>query len=343
MASIRDVAREAGVSIATVSGVLNGNRPVSQATRHKVLSAIDKLNYRPNLLAKALLGKRSGLIGVFVPSIANPFFSGIIETIEDIAHEKAHGVFVCNSHGSVERIAAYIDTLVGMQVDGVLVTLSSHIVESQLISEFMDLNVPVVGFAGVRSVSGIDCYMIDDRDGGLIACRYLLRAGHRAIAYIGPNPKTSSTSALRLEGIRLAIEELKPGDEANVVVGYCSRDADTGYQAAAQLLSSEAVFSAVICYNDLVASGVINAVKDLGLSVPGHISVIGFDNTLAPYLRPKLTTVAVDREALAKAALERLFARIEADNKLEPQKVTMPMQLIPRASVSASANRKRAT
>lgn len=341
MANIRQVAQEAGVSIATVSAVMNNTKAVSPELRKRVLAAIEKLDYRPNLLAKALLGKNSGLIAVFVPSMTNPFYPDLLEAVEHTASQRNYGVFICMTHRMVDRVDYYRERLIGMNIDGAMVTLSSEIAESRLVQDFLRRGIKVVGMTGGRVIPEIDCYILDDRESTRTACNYLAGLGHREIAYIGPDPDRSTTSSLRFHGLEEAIRGQPPAVRVNLMTSFCTYSEGSAYQAVIALIASGHSFSATVCYNDQVALGVVNALKDHGLAVPEDVSVIGFDDTVASYIRPALTTMAVDRRSLAKIATDRLFALIESPDSAEQSVVKVPMVLVVRGSTAVGPHRRR--
>ena len=156
------MAKRAGVSVATVSAVINGSRPVSDELRKRVQQAIAELDYRPNLVARALYTRRTQSLGLLVPSITNTFFAAVVKAAEETAHEKGYAVFVGNTDGDPDKSRAYADRMLAMGVDGLLVVLSWDVVASGLIETFRSRGVPVVGVAGGRLVPDIDCFVSDD-------------------------------------------------------------------------------------------------------------------------------------------------------------------------------------
>jgi len=341
MANIRQVAEEAGVSIATVSAVINNTKTVSPKLRQRVLAAIEKLDYCPNLLAKALLGKNSGLIAIFVPSMTNPFYPDLLEEVEYAASERNYGVFICMTHRTIDRVHYYKERLIGMNIDGAVVTLSSEITESTIVQDFLQRGVKVVGLTGGRTVPQIDCFVLDDDESTRTACNYLTGLGHREIVYIGPDPEHSTTSSLRFRGLQRAIDSQSQAARAELAISPCTHDAGSAHQAVIELIASGRSSSAIICYNDQIALEVVNALKDHGLGVPEDVSVIGFDDTVASYIRPALTTMAVDRRRLARMATDRLFALIESPDSAEPAIVKIPMSLVVRRSTGIGPYRRR--
>lgn len=315
--------------MATVSAVVNNSKPVSDRLRGQVLEAIEALEYRQNLLARALYTKRSMSLAFLVPSIANPFFSSVLRSVEETAHRKGYSVFLGSTNGDPEKVEFYKDRLLAMAIDGVIAVLSWDLVSTDLIDTLRDKGTPVVGVAGSRLVPEIDCFVSDDVAAGKQAARYLVGLGHRSIAFVGAID--SQTTALRYEGVRQALAELGIESDPRLLVqvqGYAEADA---FEAISQLVMNNVKFSAVVAFNDVMAIGVLGALQDQGFAVPGDVSVIGFDDTVSAYTRPKLTTVACPKEDLGEQGVLRLLERIEGD-KSEPQVHRLPTTLIVRES-----------
>lgn len=330
--TIRDVAAKAHVSVATVSAVLTGRRRVSAALRERVEKAVLDLDYRPNLLARALLTKRSQCIALLVPSLANPFFTCLLEAVERRAHENGYSVFVGSTEGDPAKVAFYRDRLVAMGLDGVLLALSWDIVSGGVAEAVVSRGVPVVGVAGARVSEAIDCFVTDDEASGATAGRYLLGLGHRRIAFVGA--MDSETTRLRYAGLCAALQAAAVQPDHRLLVtatGYREGDA---YEAVIGLIARNVPFTAVVGFNDVMALGALNALEDHGLSVPERVSVVGFDDTHSAYCRPKMTTVACPKEALGEHGVERLLARIAGDRPT-PAVCRLPASLVARQSTRA--------
>ncbi|HHW08442.1 MAG TPA: LacI family transcriptional regulator [Firmicutes bacterium] len=334
MPTMRDVAKKAGVSIATVSAVVNNNKPVSTPLRRRVLTAIEELGYRPNLMARALQTRKSGNLAFLVTSIANPFFTSVLQAVENAAIKKGYCVFVGNTEGDQSKVAFYKERIPAMGVDGLLVVLSWDIAASDLIQTFLRQKIPVVGVAGSRVTPAIDCFVSADEAAGEQAARYLIGLGHRHIAFVGA--KDSETTRLRYGGVRKALAELGMEEDPRLLVladGYSERDA---YEAVGTLIGRNVSFTAIVAFNDVMAHGVLNALIDQGLSVPERVSVVGFDDTVSQYTRPKLTTIACPSRELGEKGLEKLLARLEGDDS-PPQIYHLPTRLIVRQSTRCPA------
>lgn len=330
MATIRDVAKRAGVSVATVSAVINDSRPVSAHTRSRVEQAIKELNYRPNYMARALSTKQSRTIAGIVPSIANPFFPQIFKSVEDVAFRNSFSVVMCNTEGNPERVMRYQKMLLEQRVAGLLITMTWDLTRPEVIGPFIEADIPVVGLAGSRSADQIDIVMPDDLWGARQATDYLLQMGHRRIAYLGVTE--SHTTKLRLEGFREAHRRAQvPLVEELVMLGHDFKE-DEGYTLTKQLLSEGRDFTAIFAYNDVLAQGALAALAEEDIDVPSQVSVIGYDDTLASYSRPKLTSVSVPKEQMGRLAAEILIKRIGGRTG-ERQRVLLRPDLVVRESV----------
>ncbi len=329
MPTIRDVANRAGVSIATVSAVVNGSKPVSPALRERVLASVSELGYRPNLVARALQTRKTKSLAFLVTSIANPFFTAVLRSVEATALKNGYCVFIGNTEGDQSKVAFYKERILAMGVDGLVAVLSWDIATSDLIPTFLAHKIPVVGVAGSRVRPEIDCFVSADEAAGEQATRYLAGLGHRHIAFVGA--VESETTRLRYRGMCKALTELGIECDSRLLVqvgGYGESDA---YAAVTALLTRNVPFTAIVAFNDVMAHGVLNALLDQGLSVPERVSVVGFDDTVSQYTRPKLTTVACPSRALGEQGLLKLIARMNGDDS-PPATHFLPTELVVRQS-----------
>jgi DNA-binding LacI/PurR family transcriptional regulator len=315
-----------------VSAVINNSRPVSAGLRARVEQAIAELEYRPSLVARALFTKRTRALALLVPSLANPFFAALLREVETTAYARDYSVFVGSTEGDPRKANAYGDRLLAMGVDGLLVSLSWDIVSSGVVASCLAHGVQVVGASGARITSAVSCFVGDDVLGGAQATKHLLELGHRRIAFLGS--LHSEASRLRHAGVKQALAEA--GQEADDKLfipaqGYTEANA---YQAMRRRINGNSPFSAVICFNDVMAIGAINALLDLSLAVPNDMSVIGFDDTLVAYARPKLTTVAYPTEEIGRSAAAHLIARVEGQI-LPPLVTRCATRLVVRESTRA--------
>ena len=313
MPTIKDVARLAGVSVATVSAVINRDSgvKVSKELTERVENAIKELNYRPNRIARALSRRQTQTIAYVVPSVSNAFFAQMAQLIEDRAFAKRYGVYLCNTHSSVDRVELYKDIIIENRVAGVITTLTWDIIENGFIEAIQEENIPIIGLAGARVVAGIDTITFDDVRGAEIATRHLLERGHQKIGFIGI--KNSKTTLQRLKGYKKALTEANLAVPEGYIVKGGSFDREEGYTLAQKLYQKYPEITAIFVYNDVMAAGVLDGLNDLGLRVPKDIAVVGYDNSVARYTRPKLTTMDLFKEQMVEAAMDLLFKRIAGE------------------------------
>ena len=330
MATIKDVARLAGVSITTVSHVINETRYVSDELRGRVLAAMQELNYRPNVLARSLRRGETRTIGLVVPDNSNPFFAEVARIVEDVGFEKGYSVILCNSDGSLEKEAAYISVLIAKQVDGVIFIAAGS--KHEHLHELTAQGIPVVVADRDIPQSLADVVLVDNEKGGYEATRYLLSLGHRRIACIA-GPSDLTPSADRVCGYRRAQEEAGISIEEGWIVPGDFRY-QGGEAAAARLLRLGEPPSAIFACNDVMAIGALRTLQNAGLQVPGDVSIIGFDDIpLASAVSPALTTVAQPTAELSTLAARCLISRIQNDRDDEPrQRSVLETRLVVRDS-----------
>lgn len=334
--SMRDVAARAGVSVSTVSRVLNKGDYVDLATRERVQAAIDALGYRPNLLARSFRRNETRTIGLLVPDNTNPYFAGIARVIEQEGFAEGYSVILCNSDLSPSKQVAYIDVLIAKQVDG-LILASPGLIPSgdgpTLVDRVLDSGTPCVLVDRDLGDLPIDQVLVDQRQGGHDAGAYLLGLGHRALAcLLGPDDR--SASAGRIAGFRQALAEAGITLAADAIARGNGRF-DGGVAAMESLLANGADFTAVFAFNDLMAIGAINALYRHGRRAPVDVSVVGFDDILlASAVFPPLTTVAQPIREMGRQSVRLLLNRI-ADRDIPPSRIVMPTAFVERESCRA--------
>ena len=329
MATIYDVAQVADVSISTVSHVLNDTRFVSEATKSKVLAAIEQLNYRPSSLARAMVRQETRTIGLIVPDNANPFFAEMARGIENHGFAAGYSVLLCNSDRNTAKELAYLNMLISKRVDGVIYMTSD--MAKERLQPLQEQSVPVVTFD--RQYDGTDTILLDNFKGGHDATRHLIHLGHRRIACIsGPDSGTRSND--RVLGYRKALEDAGlPADPALILASDWTFG--SGRVAAQALLQLSCPPTAVFACNDTLAIGAIAAVVASGLAVPGDISVVGYDNiTLSAFSAPPLTTMATPILAIGQQLCQLLLGRISGNLPPEPQVFTAASELLLRDSTA---------
>lgn len=329
--TIYDVAEHAGVSITTVSRVLNNNPNVKDSTRQKVLTAIEELNFKKNFLAAALMTKQTSTFGLIIPDIKNLFYADLTRAIEDAANQHGLNVILCNTDNDLSKEAMYIDFLIQKGIDGIIFSTpevkDSNIKE--VVENYPDLPVIVIG-SRVHNVS-VNEVLADNVLGAYLATQHLLEAGHRKIAYLSGG-KNSFSGNERRKGYEKALSEY--GVEVNpewISIGEFK--SHSGYERAKWILSQENPPTAIFAGNDLIAVGVYQVARELSLRIPEDLSVIGFDDTeYAEILYPTLTTVHIPTEEIGSRAMQIAILELES-KKMSKETVVFRPTLIQRNSV----------
>ncbi|RTZ17758.1 LacI family DNA-binding transcriptional regulator [Vibrio aquaticus] len=328
MATIKDVSEYAGVSQATVSRVINGTSRVSHDKKLKVEKAIQVLGYRPNAIAQALASSRTGSIGIIVPELGGPFYSGILHNIENRLRRLGYHVVVTAGSNTEQGQRESVEFLLGRRVDAMILH-TQHLTDDYL----TDLEAKGVALVLVnRFVPELaqNCIEIDNEFGGQLATEHLLRMGHRNIACItGPLDKSDARG--RLQGYRKALEAADIlFDEA--LISEAGFTEESGVSAMRKLLNRDCSFTAVFACNDHMAFGAFEVLKQEGISVPEQVSLMGFDDILfARYISPPLSTVNFPIEQMSAEAVQ-LVIQILNKNKRDVSFKLSPT-LVPRSSV----------
>ena len=304
---LEDVASRASVSVSTVSRVVNGFEAVRPSTRKRVMAVLDEMNYRPNLQARDLVAGRSKTLGVIVSNLENPFFVDIFHHLEEHAHAAGYEVLVGNTNYEPQRLIASIDLFLGRRVAGLAIITSEHVPPNQ--KQLAHANIPIAFYdsmVGGKRRSGV---RFDYRRGMRQLVEHLYGLGHRRMAYIG-YPLPLGPIDERRDAFVAATEEL--GVKHFYLFVREHSDLAAGRDAARELLSTGFVPTAILCVNDLVAIGVLRELRNRNISVPGGISVTGFDNiALAEFSNPAITTINIPRARIASALFRSLVATDE--------------------------------
>jgi LacI family transcriptional regulator len=328
--SIKDVAARAGVSIATVSHVLNGTRHTRPQTRDRVLAAINDLGYSQNLAARNLARGTSTLLGVIVSDVRNPFFPEITTAFQDSAIAHGMDALVLNTNYDAERTLNSVRRLIGLQVPGVAIFTSQ--IDESVMDTLAQQRIAAVYLDLGRVAVAVSNILIDYEKGIAEALEYLRQLGHRRISYISGPPKLFSVQRRRDAFLRtaakLGVEVVSLVDSDFTVRG--------GYQACLHVLESDRP-TAIMAGNDLTAIGILHRAYDLRLRAPEDLSVIGFDDiTFAEYTQPGLTTVAVPRQEIGRVGFDALWAMIN-DAGLAGREVRVSTRLVVRQSAGIPA------
>ena len=312
MATIRDVAREAGVSIATVSRVFNDSSLVSEATVRNVREVSARLNYWPNGVARSLITSRTHALGVLLPDMYGEFFSDVIRGLDNAARQHGFHLLVSSSHADSEALADALRSMSG-RVDGLVVMAPD--VDAPLAVKGFSSRCPVVMLNPGRDVEECDTLAIANDEGAADMVRHLLSVGHRRIAILR-GPVRNLDAEQRLQGYRTAL-----------------REAGLTPDPALELARRRDPVDAIFVANDHMAVGVLSGLRDAGLSVPGDVAVAGFDDiAMARYTSPPLTTVRVNTSLLGERAVELLLRARRSANPSVKQHEVLPTTLAVRAS-----------
>lgn len=314
--TIKDVAREAGVSAQTVSRAINDKGEISPQTQERILRIADRLGYRPNSVARSLATRRTQNIGLVVPDVANPFFAGIARGIEDAAHQSDYNVFLCNTDENVDRETSAIHSLEAQRVDGIILC-SSRLSGAQL-QTLATRYQPLVLVNRRIDHAQTGTVLVDDAKGATDAVRYLLQLGHRHIGLLaGPPTSHSGKERVRgyLEAMRAAVDDV-PGYWRE----HCAPQVEGGRTAALALIRRAPELTALLAYNDLVAVGVMRACIEIGRRVPQDCAIVGCDDVpLAALVSPALTTIHIPTYNLGQRSSGLLLDMMSNEtNQSEP-------------------------
>ena len=326
--TIRDVAQLADVSPATVSKVMNSAPHVSRSAQARVLAAISKLNYRPNSVARSLKLKSTATIGLVTDDLEGVFTMSMMRGLEEAASAEGFSVFLCNSYGEPARERQHLEVLVNKQVDGVIL-MSGYKVRSRA-APALPLTVPVVYLYQYTRELSVPCVLPDDCGGAALGTQHLISTGRRRIALLN-GPYRYEATLSRLAGYREALEAAGlPFDPALVRVAEWNES--SGYELTRELLALSEPPDALLCSSDHLAVGALGAIKEAGLSVPGDVALVGFDNRyFAAHQRPPLTTVALPLREMGKLAGDLLIEGIRRQAS-EPTLYKVPCFLVQRES-----------
>jgi len=334
--TIKDIAKEANVSIATVSRVINGKaQGVGEETRARVEEIIKHQRYHPNRIARGLVTNRTNILGLMLPNIDNPFFSSLTRGIEDTANKCGYNVILCNSDNNDAKEKAYIRVLKESKVDGIIYTSVTTKTYNN-IDTLVKHGVPFVLLD--RGFSNIDVPVIftDGESGMFQAVKHLISNDHKRIAYIA-GPEGNSAAAQRWVGYQRALKEANIQLDMNIV-REGNYNIDGGFRQMTDLLDQKLEFTAVACANDLMAIGVMRALNSAGIEVPKQVSVTGYDDSyVAELVTPKLTTVSQPVYQMGCAAAEMII-KIIREEKIDYKKVVFEPSLVIRESTAKRGN-----
>ncbi|RDS82137.1 LacI family transcriptional regulator [Dyella monticola] len=330
-ATIKDVAREAKVSVASVSRVLNGMGGVTPETQKIVREVAARLQYVPDNAARSLITGRTHTVGAVLPDLYGEFFSELIRGIDLAARARGLHLLVSSSHDGVEAAAAAVRAMRG-RVDGMLIL--SEFVDASFLGENLPANLPAVLLESPVKSTRFPVLNIDSRAGALAMVRHLIEHGRQHVAFIA-GPKSNFDAQQRDKGYRAAMAKHAPDAPLNIVAGDFTEE--SGYRAGRELIAQKKRPDAVFAANDMMAVGCLYAFKEAGIDVPGDIALAGFDDILiARYVTPPLSTVQVRIADLGRIALERLAALLDPTDTTSVSMQTLGCDIVVRETCGAN-------
>lgn len=319
MATLKDVAKEAGLAVGTVSRILNNRGYISDEARKKVYDAMERLNYKPNEIARSLYRKRSNILGVIVPMVSHPFFSELVNHIEYFAYKADYKVLICNSYSDSQKEKDYIELIHKNQVDGFIITTYT-----QDAPEYINSNLPIVILD--RSINGLPYITSDHYSGGKTATNFLIEKGCKYIAHVGGQLEIDITANSRSKAFLDIVSE----KNINYIFDQTKLETFEKYKEFAfKFFNKHPDVDGIFAGSDIIATSLIHVANLLGKKIPDELKIIGYDDIdLALMNIPSLTTIKQDIEKIAEMAVKILLDKIE--NKKVPIKNVLPVKLVER-------------
>ncbi|MGE5629481.1 MAG: LacI family DNA-binding transcriptional regulator [Caulobacteraceae bacterium] len=327
--TIKDIARLAGVSTTTVSKIINSkDNDIGKSTIERVKKIIEEQSYLPNTVARSMITKKTKTIGLVIPDVRNPFFTDLARGAEDVTNERGYSLLFCNTDDDLKKEIKYINNLIEKQVDGI--ALAGAVIRDQALEENINIKVPIVSLDRNVYFKGIEGSIeVDNFSGAYDAVNHLIQLGHKNIMFLSGqlNVKLSKD---RLEGYKRALADNNLDYNEKLVV-YGNYSSEFGYQSIKNMELDKAV-TALFCGNDLIAIGAMNALKEKNISIPGDISIVGFDDIyISSLVTPALTTVRQPSYEIGYQAVEMLINLLEC-KKVSSKKVGIKLELKVRES-----------
>ena len=330
--TIADVARAAGVSLMTVSRVVNDKPGVGEETRQRIRDLVEEMGYRPNEIARGLVTRQTLSIGLVVPDIAYPFFAQIARGAEDAAFETGYSVFLLNTAENIEREISALDSLHQKEIDGVILCSSRLPSDELVVAVERFPAVALINREIVAPPANVATLNVNDSLGARLAIQHFVAGGRARIA-LAAGPAASTSAQRRIDGYRAGLRSAHLDFDPEMLE-FCTPYMEGGYAATELILARRPRVDAIFAFNDLVAIGAIQACQDSGRRVPDDIAVIGVDDTpLAAMIRPRLTTLHTDLTSLGRQAMEAILTILNRDSGSGP----LAYQLDPRLVVRESA------
>ncbi|MFW6229578.1 MAG: LacI family DNA-binding transcriptional regulator [Halanaerobium sp.] len=329
--TMKDVAKLAGVSLSTVSRVLNDSSLVREETAHRVQKAVEKLDYQINDSARILRTNTSNLIGVIGAGMERPFLANLLKGIEAEARERGYALIYGDSDGEFEKEQNYLNIMKQKKIDGIILITTNYY--NDLLSIVKNYQIPVVFASGYISDPEISCVTVDNVAAAYDIVEFLCQAGHKDIAFIKGPDLDLLASQERLRGVKLALRlsDIEYNPDLFIEGDFTF---ESGYSAAKKIVNKFPDVTAIFAFNDEMAVGVIRYLKEQNIKVPEEISVVGFDGIeLGKYIDPALTTVKQSGYQLGLKSIE-ILNKIINQEKIEDNKIFIPHQLVVRESTN---------
>jgi len=332
--TIKDLARKLEISVSTVSRALRNAPDINAKTKEAVINLAKELDYEPNALAKSLVQSKTNIIGVIVPELDMQFFASAIRGIQEEAHKRGFNVLIAQSNEDYELEVENLTSMVASRLDGLIISLSRQTKDFSHFDKILRRNIPLVLFD--RASKSIDSSKVlaDDTEGAYAATEHLIEQGYKKIAHIG-GPPNLDISKQRLKGFKDAMESNNMPISNDYII-HCNLSKEDATKKAKELLTSINPPDAIFAINDPVAIETIKVIKEIGLKIPFHIGIVGFNNEpLTDLICPKLSSVNIPSKKMGKHSAEILIDRIEGTNSRIITE-TLPCELV----VRESSNRK---
>jgi LacI family transcriptional regulator len=334
MATIRDVAKLSGVSVATVSRVINQNGYVNKDTETKVRKSMELLKYKPNTVARALANKKTESLALIVPDITNPFFPELAKAIEDTARSFGYSIILTSSEVNGDKNINYLEILINRYIDGII--CSSNEIPEADINHLQKSGIPIVALDRAVNSKGIASIRVNNYDGGIMAVQHLLSIGCKKIAHIS-GPFHINTSLERYRGYVDTLEKVQLFHPSLIVEGDFT--IESGIKNTYSLIEKYPDIDGIFTANDLMAVGVLKALIRLGKKVPEDIALIGFDGiTLGTAIEPEISTIAQPIYDIGSLAVHKLISLIKNQHNTEEISRELEVKLVQRATTSKIKN-----
>lgn len=328
--TIKDVAKKANVSTATVSRILNGLPGYSDETRQKVQKVIEELGYQPNAIARGLVNKRTKTLGVLLPNVSSMFASEILNGIEDTAHESDYSVIVCNTDSNGVRTLKYLQVLNEKRVDGIIFT--SEELKEDYYKAMKEMNVPIVLVSTASDLYPLPYVKVNDMRAAYSATEYLIKNGHKKIAMISGRREDPIAGVPRVNGFKKALEDYGIPFEQNRITYGIDFGFKTGIMCMEELLKNAPDTTAIFAASDEIAIGAISVANKYNVKIPDQLSIIGYDNLkIAEMSVPPLTTVGQPLYEIGQTSANLLINMI--DNNGTVKSKTISHKIIERQTV----------